>query len=176
MERNGRRGNLAARFLLIGRVPALRLAAFLALPPCLDFIMNVPCPHCGKPCPASPDASLPEVTPTEEMVLGLVREMRADGVDPSLEEMGFYMGYSPRNRGGIFSHIDHLLGKGLLVKGRSFASLQLTALGECFLSGRVLRSPGTRALSRAAREFAEMDRVREAKEAQETQDAMETLT
>jgi len=129
--------------------------------------MTLPCPHCGKLF--APPPVFPEVTDAEEMVLGLVREMRADGVDPSLEEMGFYMGYSPSGRGAIFTHVDHLIGKGLVAKGRSFSSLRMTPAGEAFLAGRALRSPGTRKMSDAARKLAEMDRTRESKDARETQ-------
>ena len=129
--------------------------------------MTLPCPHCGKS--SAPPPVFPEVTDAEEMVLGLVREMRADGVDPSLEEMSFYMGLSPRGRGSVCTHVKHLVAKGLLAKGRSTSSARLTATAEAFLAGRVLRSPGSRKMSAAARKLAESDRAQEAREAREAQ-------
>jgi hypothetical protein len=162
VEGNGRRGNLAARLLLLASRPARSLPC-----PCdLEFPMTLPCPHCGN---APPPPVSPEVTSTEEMLLCLVREMRADKVSPSLEEMSFYMGYSPSNRSAVFNLIDHLIGKGLLVKERSVSSLRLTPAAEAFLAGRPLRSPGSRKMSDAARKLAAMDRAQEVKAAGEAQ-------
>jgi len=110
--------------------------------------MNVTCPHCGGAWLAPTD-----VTPIEEMLLFLVREMRADGAAPSLEEMNFYFGFSPASRSQLFAPISALIRKGMLVKGRLFSSLTLTPIGETAIAGRPLRSPGSRALSLAAREL-----------------------
>lgn len=112
--------------------------------------MGVKCPHCGKGWSIPLDA-----TPIEEMLLFLVREMLADGASPSLEEMNFYFGFSPTSRSQLFSPITRLVEKGLMSKGRLISSLALTPAGEALIEGKPLRSPGSRRLSEAAREFSQ---------------------
>jgi hypothetical protein len=111
--------------------------------------ISATCPHCGKGWPAPA-----EITPVEEMLLFLVREMRADGASPSLEEMNFYFGYSASTRAALFRPISALVKKGLMAKSRLISSLVLTPLGEAAFAGRPLRSPGSRRLSQAANEGA----------------------
>lgn len=115
--------------------------------------MTANCPHCGNALLVEASPRVAELTPVEETILFLVREMRGDGVRPSLEEIGFYMGFSPKSRSPVFNHVGHLIDKGLLVKGRSFSSLALTAAGEAAVAGLKLRSPGLRPLCEAAREL-----------------------